>query len=329
MDAAPAQTFAREFAAVQNAIGRAIIGKAAEVGLVLTALFAQGHALLEDVPGTGKTSLARALAAAVAGSCSRIQFTPDLLPSDVLGANVYDLRRQVFEFRPGPVFHSILLADEINRASPKTQSALLQVMEEGQVTIDGETHQPPRPFMVIATQNHVEQLGTYPLPEAQLDRFLIRTALGYPTHAEAVSLVADSARTDRAGAVQPVLGAARVVELAQIAAQAYIAPQVLDYIVALAEATRPEREPRCQLGASTRGALALARCAKVAASAQARDYVVPDDVKALAPAVLAHRLVIAPEAEIDGATPAAVVADALRRVPVPTAGQPPSARAGE
>ncbi|MDR2348002.1 MAG: AAA family ATPase, partial [Bifidobacteriaceae bacterium] len=269
-------------------------------------------------PGTGKTSLAKALAAAVRGTQGRIQFTPDLLPSDVVGANVYDQHTGTFEFRPGPVFNSILLADEINRASPKTQSALLEVMEERHVTIDVATHDVPNPFMVIATQNPVEQLGTYPLPEAQLDRFLIRAKLGYPEHAAAVALVAESARIDRTVGIEPVIGTERVAELGQLAAQTYVAPNVLDYIVSLVEATR--EDPRCELGVSMRGALALARCDKVYAMSQGRHYVTPDDVKALAQAVLAHRLIITPDAQIDGVGEEDVIAGALRTVPTPSTG---------
>ncbi|MDR2374209.1 MAG: AAA family ATPase [Bifidobacteriaceae bacterium] len=318
MDDNAAATFAREFGAIAGACAAAIVGKAEAVALVVTALLAGGHVLLEDVPGTGKTTLAKAVAAAVRATHGRVQFTPDLLPSDLIGANIYDQRRGQFEFRPGPVFCSVLLADEVNRASPKTQSALLEVMEERQVTVDGVSRPAPSPFVVIATQNPVEQIGTYPLPEAQLDRFLIRASLGYPDHATSAWLVEQCAWADRSAAVAPAVTAARVVELANLAAQARIAPAVAGYIVSLCEATRADE--RCELGVSTRGGLALGRCAKVWAMAKGRAYVTPDDVKDLAAAVLAHRLIVAPDALIDGVKASDVVADVLRRVPAPRSG---------
>ncbi|MDR2378405.1 MAG: MoxR family ATPase [Bifidobacteriaceae bacterium] len=325
MDNRQADDFAREFAAVGAAVAGVIVGKRRAVALVATALLAGGHVLLEDVPGAGKTTLARALAAAVRGTRGRVQFTPDLLPSDLIGASVYDARSGQFAFRPGPVFCSVLLADEINLASPKTQSALLEVMEERQVTVDGVSHPAPRPFLVIATQNPVEQIGTYPLPEAQLDRFAIRARLGYPDHATAVRLVCEASRADRAADVEPVISTERVVELGQLASQAHIAPAVADYIVSLTEATRADR--RCELGSSTRGGLVLARCAKVRAMARARPYVTPDDVQALAPAVLAHRLVLTPDARLDGVDADQVVVDALAGLPAPKLGEADLARA--
>ncbi|MDR1441443.1 MAG: MoxR family ATPase [Bifidobacteriaceae bacterium] len=328
MDDQKAVQFATEFAAINAAVAKVIAGKPSAICLVVTAMLAGGHALLEDVPGTGKTSLAKAVAAAVAGTHGRVQFTPDLLPSDLIGASIYNQNTGQFGFRPGPVFCSVLLADEINRASPKTQSALLEAMEERQVTADGVSHDLPAPFVVIATQNPIEQLGTYRLPEAQLDRFLIRTKLGYPSHETTVSLVRESARIDRTAVVKPVVSVERVVQLSEMAAQAHIAPAVAEYIVSVTEATR--MDDRCELGASTRGGLALARCAKVFAMAQGRAYVTPDDVKALAHPVLAHRLIIGLEALVESPAQAGVahevIAGVLRRVTAPAAGGLETAR---
>jgi len=305
------------FRKLVDQVEQVIQGKRDAVQLALVCLFAQGHLLIEDVPGVGKTSLAKAIARSIGGTWQRIQFTPDLLPSDVTGVSVWNRATGAFEFRPGGVFATVLLADEINRASPKTQSALLEAMEEGQVTVDGYSHPLGPPFMVIATQNPIELEGTYPLPEAQLDRFLMRIAMGYPDRdAELEILEADR---DHAAAAEllPVITADELVELSRDVARVHVAPALREYIVRLADATR--RHPALELGASPRGALGLQRAARAWAAAAGRDFVLPDDVKRLAIPVLAHRLLPSGDAELRGVTGADVVGELLTSVPVPGA----------
>ena len=298
--------FAETFNRLTGNVGQALLGKQNVIRLALTCMLAEGHLLLEDAPGTGKTALARAIAATVQGSHKRIQFTPDLLPSDITGITMYDQSTRQWVFHEGPIFASIVLADEINRASPKTQSALLEVMEENFVTIDGVRHETGRPFMVIATQNPIEQAGTYPLPEAQLDRFLIKTSLGYPARAAMIEVLAGAAAPDRSRRLHPVLSTGDIGVLAGLAAQTHTDRAVLDYVAGLAEATRTDAT--VQLGVSTRGALGMVRCAQVWAVAQGRHFVLPDDVKALAGPVWEHRIVVDPDASFSGATAAAVIA---------------------
>jgi MoxR-like ATPase len=277
---------------------------------VLVALFAEGHVLVEDYPGVGKTALARALARSIDCQFARIQCTADLLPADVVGTNVYDQREQRFEFRPGPVFANVVLVDEINRASPKTQSGLLECMQERCVTVDVHTHELARPFMVLATQNPIEYEGTYPLPEAQVDRFMIRVSLGYPGPREEAGMLADHEGGDRVTTLEPVIGAADVLAAQDAATRVRATEPLRDYVVRLLWRTR--EDPRVDLGASPRAGLMLLRAAKARAMMQGRDHTLPDDVQALAESVLAHRLVLAPECSRTAARE--VIADAVSSV---------------
>ncbi len=306
---------------VTEAVGRVIVGKADAVELALTALLCEGHVLIEDVPGIGKTMLAKALARSLGCSFQRIQFTPDLLPSDVTGVSIYNQKSGEFEFRPGPIMAQVVLADEINRATPRTQSALLEVMEERQVTVDGRTLPVPRPFLVLATQNPVELEGTFSLPEAQLDRFLLRLQLGYPDEADEHRILARFREESPLDTLEPVLGAEELFQLQAACRKVHLSADVEDYLVRLVRATRSN--PAIELGASPRATLALYRGAQALAAMRGRDFVIPDDVKRLAPAVLTHRLILNPQAQLRGRPAAEIVAEVLASVPVPVERTPP------
>jgi MoxR-like ATPase len=313
---APATTFSELFNAIAANIEIVIQGKPEVVELALVCLLAEGHLLIEDVPGVGKTSLAKALAASIDSSWKRVQFTPDLLPSDVVGVTVWNRGRDLFEFRPGPVFANIMLGDEINRASPKTQSALLEAMEERQVTVDGTTYPLASPFMVMATQNPIEHEGTYPLPESQLDRFLMRLSVGYPSRQYELEILDTHASGGTLSEVHPVATADQIQSLVDSVKAIHVAPALKHYLVDLADATR--RHPNVALGMSPRATLALQRAARARAAAAGRTYIIPDDIKALADPVLSHRLVLSSDAQLQGINAGKVVADVLGAVPVPT-----------
>ena len=302
-------------AAIVANLGRVVHAPAETLRRVVLCLIAEGHVIIEDFPGVGKTMLAKALARSLDCSFSRLQFTPDLLPSDVTGVNVFDQRANEFEFRAGPVFANLLLVDEVNRASPKTQAALLECMQESQVTVDGVTYPLEQPFMVMATQNPIEYEGTYPLPEAQLDRFAMRIELGYPPLADEARMLDEQTHTPPLESLEPVAGADDVIRLAAQAREVYVEDSLARYVVALLRTTRAD--PRLYLGASPRAGISLLRVAKARALADGREYLVPDDVKAVAPAVLAHRLILGPEARSAGLGGTEIVAEALEKTPVP------------
>ena len=307
------ETFTDLFRAMTSNLEKIIMGKRDVVQLALLSLLAEGHLLLEDAPGVGKTTIGKALAATIDVPFGRVQFTPDLLPSDVLGVSIWNRDTHEFEFRPGPIFSGIVLADEVNRSSPKTQSALLEAMAERQVTTDGVTRELAQPFMVIATQNPLEHAGTYPLPESQLDRFLMKVSVGYPDRAAELDILDSHGQTDPLKSVAAITDARKVQSMIRAARSVHVSPALQSYLVDIAEATR--RHPALSLGASPRAILALQRVAKARAAAAGRNFATPDDVKALAPHVLAHRLMLDQDAELRGIGTADLVNEILQGVP--------------
>lgn len=301
--------------AVKDNVARVVIGKSEAVELMLVALLCEGHILLEDVPGIGKTTLAKALSRSLGASFSRIQFTPDLLPSDVTGVNYFNQKTQDFEFRPGPVFSQILLADEINRATPRTQSSLLEAMQERQVTVDGLTYSLGRPFIVIATQNPIELEGTFPLPEAQIDRFMLQVRLGYPSMDEENEILLRYVRQDPLEGIGTVSTADEVVALQESVREVHVNDDVRRYVLEIVRATREHQ--LVELGVSPRGSLALYRASQALAAIRGRQFVIPSDVQHLAPALLTHRIHISPQTRLRGRTPAHIIAEIAENVPVP------------
>ena len=299
---------------IQN-VSKVIIGKEDVIELALVALLCEGHILIEDVPGIGKTTLAKALARSVGCSFKRIQFTPDLLPSDVTGISYFNQKTQEFEFRPGPIMAQIVLADEINRATPRTQSALLEAMQERQITVDGETIPLPRPFLVIATQNPIELEGTFPLPEAQIDRFLIRLRIGYPSEEEENRILLRYQKEEPLESLEPVVSAEELLAWQEQVRDIKVEPEVREYIVRVVRATREHRA--IELGVSPRGTLALFKTSQALAALRGRSFVIPDDVKYLAPYVLTHRIIINPQTRLRGHTPEEILREVVEGVPVP------------
>lgn len=302
---------------IAQSVGQVIIGKRNEIRLAVLGLLCKGHILIEDIPGVGKTMMARSLSKAIGCRFSRIQFTPDMLPSDVTGVSIYNQSNNEFEFRPGPIMAQIVLADEINRATPKTQSALLEAMEEKQVTVEGVTYPMDNPFMILATQNPIEYEGTFPLPEAQLDRFLMRIQMGYPTPEEELTILSSQQFKHPIGNLQQVISVEELLSAQEAIKQVYVAEEVKQYIISLVTASR--RHSDVYLGSSPRGSLALFRAAQARAAMANRDYVVPDDVKALAEVTLAHRIIVGPSARIKDITSRTIVQDILASTPVPGA----------
>ena len=300
---------------VNSSVGQVILGKSNEIRLTTLGLLCRGHILLEDIPGVGKTMLAKSLARAVGCTFNRIQFTPDMLPSDITGVSIYNPKTREFEFRPGPIMAQIVLADEINRATPKTQSALLEAMEEGQMTVDGVTYRLSNPFLIMATQNPIEYEGTFPLPEAQLDRFLLRIQIGYPQPADELRILSSQQFQHPIQNLQQVVTLQELLSAQQQVKDVYVANEVQQYIINLITASR--RHPDVYLGSSPRGSLALFRASQARAAMTGRDFVIPDDVKALAEVTLAHRIIVGPASRIKNITSRTIVQDILQNTPVP------------